>query len=344
MKIISHEDQINAGCFDVALGIDATEFALNAFHNGDVIYPDKTSQILNEEEQTRINCLPATIRSKGVCGMKWVAVFPPNPLRYGVPNLNASILLSEITTGYPIAFMDGTLCSDLRTAAISAVAAKYLAKQNSETIGFIGSGEQAKMHLIALARVLPNLKVCKVSSRNPQSEDIFIKQMSRLLPEMRFIACVGDYEKSAIDSDVVVTAISAQLPLLKAEWLKDGVYYNHVGGWEDDYNVPMIMDKIVCDDWNAVKHRTQTISRLYKMGKLHDEDIYGDLHEIVAGEKRGRESDIEKIYFNPVGLSYVDVALGKAFFDRVLSHDINVPELDFRKSSVFDEIPQNIKL
>lgn len=344
MKIISHDDQIKAGCFDISLGIEVTEAALRSYHSGDVIYPDKTSQIFNEEEQTRINCLPATIRSQQVCGMKWVAVFPPNPSRHALPNLNASILLSETVSGYPIAFMDATLCSDLRTAAISAVAAKYLAQQNSETIGFLGSGEQAKMHLLAFVHVLPNLKVCKVASRNPQSEDIFVKQMSRLLPNIDFIACNSNYENAATDSDIVVTAISAQLPLLKAEWLKEGVYYNHVGGWEDDYKVPKIMDKIVCDDWNAVKHRTQTISRLYKMGELHDEDIYGDLHQIVAGEKKGRESNSEKIYFNPVGLSYVDVALGKAFYDRIVDSKIDVPELDFFKSSVFDEANENIKL
>lgn len=344
MKLISHKDQVNAGCFDIPLGIHTTEIALRAFRDGDVIYPDKTSQIFNEEEQTRINCLTATIRSQEVCGMKWVAVFPPNPSRFGVPNLNASILLSETVTGYPIAFIDGTLCSDLRTAAISAVAAKYLARQNSETIGFIGSGEQAKMHLLALAHVLPNLKTCKVASRSPESERKFVEQMSRLLPAMKFITCDGDYQKAAMDSDVVVTAISAQLPLLKAEWLKEGVYYNHVGGWEDDYMVPKIMDKIVCDDWEAVKHRTQTISRLYKMGELKDEDIYADLFEIVGGEKPGRTSETEKIYFNPVGLSYVDVALGKAFYDRVMQSGIEVPEFDFIKSSVFDEEISNFKL
>lgn len=342
MKIISHNSQIEAGCFDIKLGIDAAEEALKLFHNGDVIFPDKVSQIFSQEEQTRINCLPATIRSKNVCGMKWVAVFPPNPTRYNCPNLNASILLSEITTGYPIAFMDGTLCSDIRTAAVSAVAAKYLARINSEVIGFLGSGEQAKMHLLTLAHVLPDLKVCKVASRNTASEIKFVEQMSRLLPEMRFEACGSDYERAARNSDVVVTAISAQLPLLKAEWLKEGVYYNHVGGWEDDYKVPKVVDKIVCDDWNSVKHRTQTISRLYQAGELKDEDIYADLHQIVAGELPGRVSEFEKIYFNPVGLSYVDVNLAKAFYDRTVELG-ELPEMDFVKESVFSVSLDKVK-
>lgn len=344
MKIISHRDQIEAGCFDITGGIEVAEETLRLFHNGDIIFPDKVSQIFSQEEQTRINCLPATIRSKNVCGMKWVAVFPPNPTRHNCPNLNASILLSETITGYPIAFMDATLCSDIRTAAVSAVAAKHLARKDSEIIGFLGSGEQAKMHLLAFSKVLPNLKECKVASRNPASEQTFVKQLQPLVPHIKISACNSDFEKAATGSDVVVTAISAQLPLLKAAWLKKGVYYNHVGGWEDEYEVPLISDKIVCDDWNSVKHRTQTISRLYQLGKLKDIDIYADLHEIAAGSKPGRETEEEIIYFNPVGLSYVDVAMAKAFYNKVEAAGIVLPEMDFVKESMFDTVKDRIIL
>lgn len=343
MKVITHTDQISAGCFDIGLGISIAEEALKLYHNGDIIFPDKVSQIFNQEEQTRINCLPATVRSQNVCGMKWVAVFPPNPIRHGCPNLNASILLSEITTGYPIAFMDATLCSDLRTAAISAIGAKYLARNNSETIGILGAGEQAKMHLLAMVHVLPNLKSCKVASRNPASESKFVSQMKRLLPNMEITACNSNYEMAARNSDVIITAISAQLPLLKAAWINKGVYYNHVGGWEDEYAVPKLADKIVCDDWNSVKHRTQTISRLYQKGELKDDDIYADLHEIVTGTKVGRSNNDEIIYFNPVGLSYVDVALAKAFYDKVCPN-FKGHELHFTKDSIFNASPEVIKI
>lgn len=344
MKIITHKDQIESGCFDIPSGIAVAENTLRLYHDGDIIFPDKVSQIFSQEEQTRINCLPATILSQKVCGMKWVAVFPPNPEKKRCPNLNASILLSEIETGYPIAFMDATLCSDIRTAAVSAVAAKYLARKDSETIGFLGSGEQAKMHLLAFAEVLPNLRECKVASRNPESEQTFIRQMQPLVPHIKITACDSDYEKAAVDSDVIVTAISAQFPLLKAAWIKKGVYYNHVGGWEDEYEVPLISDKIVCDDWHSVKHRTQTVSRLYQSGRLKDNDIYADLHEIVAGAKPGRENDEEIIYFNPVGLSYVDVAMAKSFYDKVMQAGLMLPDMEFFKGSMFDTPHDRIKL
>lgn len=342
MIVLTQENLVDAGCFNVSEAIKVTEDALMDFAKGDIIFPDKVSQIFDEKTQDRINCMPATILSKKVCGMKWVAVFPPNPTLYQLPNLNATILLSEIRTGYPLAIMDGTLCSDLRTAAISGIAAKYLAIKNATTIGYIGSGEQAKMNFLAMMSVMPSIKTCKVASRRKESEIRFINQLKKLYPNIEYISCDSDYSVAAKDSDIIVTAVSCQRPLLQAEWLKEGALYCHVGGWEDAYEVPLSVDKIVCDDWNSVKHRTQTISRLYKMGKLHDDDIYGDLYEIVSGKKTGRKNDKEIIYFNTVGLSYVDVALGYHFYNKAKAKAAF--SFDFNQRSVLDIASEKISL
>lgn len=342
MLIITHNDLLTSGCFNIPEAITVVEETLKQFDRGEISFPDKISQIFNEDTQDRINCLPATLHPQKVCGMKWVAVFPQNPINHRLPNLNASILLSEIETGYPIAFMDGTLCSDIRTGAVSAVAAKYLARPDSKVIGFIGSGEQAKMHFLMLKHVLPELKQCRVASRQKSSELNFIEQMSVLYPDVEFIACNSDYEKSVRDADVVVTAISCQAPILQSEWLSDGVFYSHVGGWEDSYEVPLSMNKIVCDAWDAVKHRTQTISRLYKMGKLTDDDIYADLYEIVSGKKTGRVTSTEKVYFNAVGLSYLDIALSLMFYNKVKGQITS--HLNMHQQSVFTDVHNHIIL
>ena len=334
MIVLSHQNIIEAGCFDIKLAIATIEKALVDYTRGEILQPDKVSQIFDETTQERINCLPATLLRERVSGMKWVSVFPPNPEKHGLPNLNASILLSEIETGYPIAFMDGTLCSDMRTAAIGAIAAKCLSLPNASSIGIIGSGEQAKMAFLAMKTVRPTITECRVASRRRESEQSFLDTLQPLFPDVEFSACGGNYERSASGADIVVTAISAQLPLLQAAWLKPGAFYNHVGGWEDAYDVPLSVDKIVCDCWENVKHRTQTISRLYKAGKLRDEDIYADLPDIVAGNKPGRASETEKIYFNAVGLAYADIALANAFYRRAGQHP--AATLDFCRQSVFD--------
>jgi ornithine cyclodeaminase/alanine dehydrogenase-like protein (mu-crystallin family) len=307
---------LGAGCLDIRMSMEAAEEALDAYHRGDVIFPDKIVQIFNDETQERINCLPATFKSKKICGMKWVSVFPPNPVKHGVQNLSAVIILSEIETGFPIAVMEGTLCSNVRVGTMGALAAKYLARPDSETIGFIGAGEQSKMHLIAMKTAVGSLRRCRVAAKYQSEEDEFVRQMSAILPEMEFEAAGTDLAKAVDGADIIVTATSAQAPLLQAAWVKPGAFYSHVGGWEDEYAVAKSCEKIVCDDWETVKHRTQTLSRMYKDGALADADIHANLVELVSGDKPGRQTPQERIYFNAVGLAYVDVAIAVAMFQR----------------------------
>lgn len=315
-RYYSQEDLLGAGCLDIEMAIAAAESAMVAFDQGDVIFPDKIVQIFNDETQERINCLPATFKSHNICGVKWVSVFPPNPVRFGIQNLSAVIILSEIEHGFPIAFMEGTLCSNVRVGTMGALAAKYLARPDAKTIGFIGAGEQAKMHLIAMKTVLPSLERCFVAAKSTEEEDLFAKQMKPLVPDVQIQTTNGNLEAAVSDADVVVTATSAQAPLLKAKWLKEGCFYSHVGGWEDEYAVAQACDKIVCDDWETVKHRTQTLSRMYQDGTISDADIHANLVELVAGRKKGREHAREKTYFNAVGLAYVDIAIAHAMYLR----------------------------
>lgn len=335
VTVISEEDLLKAGCFNIPESIVIAENAFKRRNENSVIFPDKTSVIFDSKSQNRINCLPAGLVKDNVYGMKWVSVFPGNPHKYGLQNLSAVIVLSELQHGFPKAFMEGTLCSNLRTAATSAVAAKYLAKKDSEVIGFIGAGAQAKSHFMAMMSVFPNLKLCKVSSRTIATEQKFIAQMSRLYPYVKFEACYGSYEKAAKKSDIIVTAISGQEKLLQGEWISPGSFYCHVGGLEDDFSVPKKAAKIVCDEWRVVKHRTQTISQMYQQGLLTDSDIYADLGEVISGLKPGRENDSEFIYFNTVGMSYVDVMLANHMYKRVIAEGLGHKTI-LQNMSMFD--------
>ncbi len=331
---LSQEDFLKGGCFDIRLTMNSVEKGLLAFQKGDVLFPDKIVQIFNEETQERINCLPATLLPEKICGVKWVSVFPPNPQKYGVQNLSALVVLSEIEKGFPIAVMDGTLASNMRVASVGATAAKYLARKDSESIGFIGAGEQSKMHLVGMKTVFPGLKECRVAAKYEEEEKRFIKEMSLIFPDMTFIAGQTDLKTAMEGADILVTGTSAQAPLLKAQWMKPGAFYSHIGGWEDEYAVAGQCQKIVCDSWETVKHRTQTLSRMYKDGHLKDCDIYADLVDLVAGKKAGRESDDERIYFNAVGLSYLDVTIAHDMYLRALDAGVGTKR-PLQERSVF---------
>lgn len=334
-RFFSQEDLLAAGCLDIRMAMDAAEGAIRAFHDGDVLFPEKIVQIFNDDTQERINCLPATFKSEQICGMKWVSVFPPNPVKHGIQNLSAVIILSEIEHGFPIAFMEGTLCSNIRVGSIGALAAKYLARQDSESIGFIGAGEQAKMHLIAMKTAIPTLKECRVAAKLGDEEQQFVREMSAIIPDMKFVVGNTRLEAAADGADIIVTATSAQAPLLKAKWMKPGAFYSHVGGWEDEYQVAEQCDKIVCDDWDTVKHRTQTLSRMYQDGVLKDDDVYANLSDLVSGTKPGREHDDERIYFNAVGLAYVDVGIAMAMYHRATEAGLG-QDLQIQNEMIFE--------
>jgi N-[(2S)-2-amino-2-carboxyethyl]-L-glutamate dehydrogenase len=133
-RYFSQEDLLGAGCLDIHMAMNAAEWGMLQFQAGKVLFPDKIVQIFNDETQERINCLPATFTGRKICGVKWVSVFPPNPVKHGVQNLSAVIILSEIEHGFPIAFMEGTLCSNIRVGSMVGIAAKPLARLGGDWI------------------------------------------------------------------------------------------------------------------------------------------------------------------------------------------------------------------
>ena len=325
---------MEANCLDMSNVISVVKKALIDFQEGKILFRIKFLKFLMKKLKTElIACLQHYLRKN--LWRKWVSVFPRNPVLYNIPNVSGTIILSEIVSGQPITFMDGSICTLMRTAAISCIGAEYFAKENSETIGIIGAGEQGRMHLIAMKTVRPSLKVCKVASNTIESEKQFEKDMKGIFDDLEIIRCNTNLMEAAEGSDIIVTATSTQAPLLKADWVGKGAFYAHVGGWEDEFAVAKKADRIICDDWEAVKHRTQTLSRMYKAGELSDDDIYADLHELVVGKKSGRLNDDEFIYFNSVGLSYVDVALSYVFYKQATECGKGTA-IDFQGLSIWD--------
>lgn len=342
---LSQEDLLGSGCFDIRMAMEVAEKTMLAFEDHRILFPEKIVQIFDQASQDRINCLPATLLDEKICGVKWVSVFPRNPQVYESQNLSAVFILSEIQKGFPVAVMEGTLASNMRVAAMGGIAAKHLSREDSEVIGFIGAGEQAKMHLLSMKVVRPGLKECRVAAKTIEEEQQFIDELSPLFPDMRFTAA-NTHGRAAMDeADILVTATSTQAPLLKASWMKPGAFYSHIGGWEDEYDVALQCDKIVCDDWDTVTHRTQTLSRLYAEGLISGADIHADLHELVSGHKSGRETDDERIYFNAVGLAYIDVAIGLAMYQRACS-DGSGTMLDLQQCMIFEhgDIMKQVRL
>ena len=289
--------------------IDVVKESFKAYSEDILIVPEKSSQILDAEIQSRVNCMPCTAPSIGYSGVKLVSVFPGNATQ-GKSNVSGMILLLSAEDGSPVAVADAGFVTALRTALVGGVAATYLAKSNPRDIGLLGAGQEAFMHLYVMAKLFPSLEECRVASRNSASEERFAKAAKSLFPELHIKCCNSEYARAADNADIIITAISGQTPLLKADWVKPGAFYCHVGGIEDEYGVALKSDKIICDSWEALKHRgSPTISHMYDEGLLSDDDIYAELHELIAEEKDGRSNDQEIIYFNSIGIAFTDIYL-----------------------------------
>lgn len=312
--LLSRSELKQAWGGDVEGLVDAVERGFREYAAGRVILPEKASQVFDEATQDRINCMPSTVRGLGLSGVKWVSVFPENPRLRGMRNVGGVMALSSIEDGSTVSVMDASMLTALRTAAVDALASRCLAKSEVESVALVGTGEQAAFHARLLAPAGSGVGV-RVSGRTAAHADALAEALRSEGVDAESLG--SDMERAVRGADTVVTAISGQAPVLKADWLEGGALYCHVGGWEDEYAVAKKADAIVCDNWHSLKHRgSPTIARMYMEGLLGDEDVAADLHEVVTGEKPGRTSDDQFIYFNAIGLSFADVCVAAWLLER----------------------------
>ncbi|MFQ6014704.1 MAG: ornithine cyclodeaminase [Anaerolineae bacterium] len=310
---------VKATDLDMATVLEIIEDVFRLHADGRVILPHKIVLDLGERERGRINAMPAYVGGDvDVCGIKWIAGFPQNPLKHGLPRGIGLLALNDSWKGVPLAIMDATFISAMRTGAVTGVGARYLARPESETMAMIGAGVQARTQLEALHLALPQLREVRVYDIRPEAAEAYAEEMSQVLDLV--IEVVNIPQKAVEGADVIVTATMADEPIVKEAWVKEGSFFAHVGSYqEEEYEVVLNSDKIVVDEWEHVRHRgTPILARMYDDGHLSEADIYANLGEVVAGQKPGRESEAERIFFAPIGMGSEDVAVAYGVYRLAL--------------------------
>lgn len=326
LLFLNQQDIIKCGGEDIGLAIDSMEKVFALHYKKDYVLPNKSvlrwGDLDSESTIGRINSMPASIGGEfNSVGIKWIASSPKNPQTFGLPRANGLTILNDPDSLVPVAIMDGTLLSAMRTGANSGVAAKYLAKQDSEVIGLIGAGVQNRTQLLALLHVMKNIKHIKIADLDYDRAKKFADDMSEKTGYS--IEIVNSAEEAVRDSDIFVTATVTKKPIVKRDWIKQGSLYLHVGSHECEFDVIESADKVVVDDWEELKHRgVETISIMYAQGLYDGSKIHGNLGEVVSGAVKGRESEEEFIYFNSVGLGIQDVALSSVIYKKALENNI----------------------
>ena len=257
-----------------------------------------------------LRVMPAYMKKSDIAGVKIVNVHAKNPKEHGLPTVMAVIELVDPATGAPLALMDGTLITAFRTGAAGGVAAKYLARPDSRVIGVVGAGVQGRFQLRALAEILRDVELVKVYDARRSAAECYVEEMSEELG-LNIMAC-PTVEETVKGIDVLVTATPSRQPIVMAEWVDYGLHINAIGadapGKEELDPEILKRAKIVVDDVEQASHSGEINVPLSK-GILRLEDIYGELGEVVAGKKPGRETGDEITVFDSTGLAIQDVSV-----------------------------------
>jgi ornithine cyclodeaminase len=313
---LSQEDVLATG-ITMPTVMETVEKVLALHDEGRVILPSKVILDLGERERGRINAMPAYLGGDfEVCGIKWIAGFPPNPIKYGIPRAHALLVLNDSWTGIPLALMDCTYISAMRTGAVTGVGAKYLANPDSEVVGIIGCGVQAKTQIMALKAAIPSVKLLKGYDIRREASETFARWASE---EIRIEArAAGSAQEAVEGSDIVVTVTVADEPIVKDGWLKKGSFFAHVGSYQEEEEAVIFnSDKVVVDLWHEVLHRgTPLLARLYNAGKIKEDRIHANIGAIIRGRKTGRTNRDERIFFSPLGLGSEDVAVASRVYQE----------------------------
>ena len=277
--------------------IPAMERALADFSSGKVVQPVRTMLPVVEHEGF-LGLMPAY--TGAALGTKLVAFYPHNT---DVPTHHATILLFKPETGEPLATMDGRLITEVRTAAVSAVATEFLARPDASVLAIIGSGVQARSHLEAL-RLVRDFREVRVWS--PRRAAAFAEEHG--------VRAAAAAEEAVRGADVVVTATTSPTPVLSGEWLSPGVHINAVGAprpnWRELDDEVLRRSRVYVDSREAAQKESGDV--------IAAGEISAEIGEVTAGTKPGRRSAEEITLFKSLGLAVEDVATAELVYRKAL--------------------------
>src|SRR5918995_2300114 len=282
--------------------IDAMAEALAALARGDVHVPLRTV-VRPSGEDTFIGLMPAHRGGDTpLYSLKTVAVFPDNPAR-GLDAHQGTVTLFDGETGETRAILNASAVTAIRTAAVSAVATRLLAREDARVLGILGAGVQARSHLEALPLVR-NFDSVRIYGRTAEH--------AQALAEEAGADAVGSAEEAVRDADVVVTATSSAEPVLAREWLKPGAHVNAIGGRPPQMteldsatiaDSAFFVDRRESAEAEAGDYRAAVAS-----GAIGSDHIRAELGEVLIGAKAGRSHDDEITVLRSLGLAVEDLA------------------------------------
>jgi ornithine cyclodeaminase/alanine dehydrogenase-like protein (mu-crystallin family) len=237
-------------------------------------------------------------------GLKAICLIPGNPAR-GLDAHQGTVQLYDGDTGMPTAILNASAITEIRTAAVTAVATRALARDGARVLGLLGAGVQARSHLLALADVRPWEEVRVYAPTTAHAE-----ALRETRPD---ITVAGSAQEAVHGADVVLVATSAKRPVLEHAWLAPGAHVNAVGAssptaWEIEPET-VAAAALFCDSRESVRNEAGEFKLAVEQGLIAGEEhIRAELGEVVAGTHPGRSGDEELTVFRSLGIGVEDLA------------------------------------
>lgn len=283
---------------------------------GNIEMPPKPG--IHTRENAFIHAMAAYVPGLDAAGVKWVSGYPGNQQK-GLPYISGLLILNDPDTGIPIAIMDAAWITAKRTGAATAVAAKYLARRNSSTVGIIACGVQGRSNLEALACQFDITSV-KAYDKYPEVAKKFSEEMSQMVQSE--IEVVNNPKDAVVDLDIVVTSgpiLEHPIPVIEKDWLAEGSFASPVDF--DSYWTGAALvqaDKLATDDIGQMDYYRDV--GYFKTTP----QAYADLGEIAAGLKPGRENDSERTMSINLGIAPADMVTAKLIYEKAVENGIGI--------------------
>jgi len=282
------------------------ERAFKAYGLGQADMPAKSYLYFDKGD---LRSMPAYIHGQGfhIAGIKSVNVHPENA-GYNLPTVMAVIILVDPKNGFPLAILDGTYLTSIRTGAAGALAAKLLSRKDAKIVGFVGSGVQARTQLMCILEVR-KIKTVKIWQFEPK--DTYAPRLKEWVEKTYGLPAIisPDIDEVTTDVDILITTTPSRKPLVHK--VSPGTHINAIGAdaeGKQEINPKILRQaKLVIDDWAQASHSGE-INVPFRKKQITEKDIYAGLGEVAAGKKKGRTSDEEITVFDSTGLAIQDVS------------------------------------
>jgi ornithine cyclodeaminase len=293
--------------------------ALSALARDEVYQPLRTI-VRPPEARGLLGLMPAyRAGEQGAFGLKAICVFPGNPA-IGKDAHQGAVMLFSRETGELLALMNASEITAIRTAAVSAVATRLLAREDAQELAIIGAGVQARTHLAALAAVRP-IKRARVACRNIEHAVELAREMQSSFP----IEPVRTNEEAVRGADVIVTATSSLEPVINKEWISPGAHVNAIGTHSPNSreidSATMAAARLFVDRRESALNEAGDYLLAAQEGLITPDSIIGEIGELLIGTKTGRTSATEITLFKSLGLAIEDVVTADYLYQRAQSQN-----------------------